>query len=831
MMRFCTTITVAVLLLGFGPGEISLEFSLITAANAALDPPVPTVPSSEVTGGNTPPQIVTGSLFFSKQVIDSFADETHSVVAADFDGDGDTDAAATDYIDGALFWYENDGADNFTTHTLDANLEGAYPSHLADVDQDGDFDILACGYLADTIVWYENNGVASFTRHEIDTVADGAHSVVVQDLDEDGDNDLLASNQDEGVIRWYENDGVENFTRHTIATGMWGAKRAEFADMDGDDDLDVVTASNYSDKIAWHENDGDENFSEHIISTTVNGAYYATPVDVDDDQDLDILTASQTDHTIGLYLNDGSGGFSFRALDTEAVGARTVIAADLDRDGDPDALSCSVDDNTVGWYENDGSGNFTQHAVDNDAAGAYGCFACDFDRDGDMDVLSASRDAYEVALHRQGRTHHATLASLGGSLLIDASLLLTTDSDDDPADLTYTVVDPPTAGELRRAGVPLSTGGTFTQADINTNLLSYEHDGSLTFADSFTFTVADGGEGGWRPAAGLFNLNIAIPILARWPLDETSGSVAEDVVGGFDGALVGDPTWLPDDGRVGGALALDGSEDSVNIGAFDITGGAGLTLALWVRPQAFIGDARLISKAAGVTEQAHYWMISTYSGQRLRFRLKAGGVTSTLITDQYVLETDVWYHVACTYDQQEMRIYGNGSLLASLPKSGAVDLAPTILAAIGNQPPGAGSYPFNGDVDDVRIYQGALSEAEITALVNPILGVFDDDQGGGDPTSRPLPLRQLLLPAVPNPFNPATTIQFDLLEAATVSLAIFDLRGRRVRTLVSEPRGAGRHLVTWDGRSDGGRRVATGVYCVRLVTPSGADQRKITLVE
>jgi VCBS repeat-containing protein len=191
---------------------------------------------------NNPPQIVTGSMEFAKQVIGVNVDEAHSVVAADLDGDGDTDLAAPDYIDGMVFWYENDGGGGFVSHVLDGDLAGAYPSHVADVDLDGDVDVLACGYLAHTIVWYENDGTAGFTRRVVDAAAQGAHSVVTGDMDQDGDVDLLASYQDAGDITWYENDGNQNFTRHMIDSGALGAKRAEFSDVDDDGDWDVVTA-------------------------------------------------------------------------------------------------------------------------------------------------------------------------------------------------------------------------------------------------------------------------------------------------------------------------------------------------------------------------------------------------------------------------------------------------------------------------------------------------------------------------------------------------------------------------------------------------------------
>ncbi|MDZ7725411.1 MAG: FlgD immunoglobulin-like domain containing protein [candidate division KSB1 bacterium] len=68
----------------------------------------------------------------------------------------------------------------------------------------------------------------------------------------------------------------------------------------------------------------------------------------------------------------------------------------------------------------------------------------------------------------------------------------------------------------------------------------------------------------------------------------------------------------------------------------------------------------------------------------------------------------------------------------------------------------------------------------------------------------------------PNPFNPETVIQYDLARSSKVSLAIYNLLGQHVRTLVSGPMPAGSHRIVWDSRNQFGRRVASGVYLYRI---------------
>lgn len=89
---------------------------------------------------------------------------------------------------------------------------------------------------------------------------------------------------------------------------------------------------------------------------------------------------------------------------------------------------------------------------------------------------------------------------------------------------------------------------------------------------------------------------------------------------------------------------------------------------------------------------------------------------------------------------------------------------------------------------------------------------------------------RLAAPA-PNPFNPQTTIAFDLPESGAADLSVYDLHGRLVRRLHRGPLPAGPHTRTWNGRDDDGRRVAGGPYLVRLDAAGGfAEARKVVLL-
>lgn len=83
----------------------------------------------------------------------------------------------------------------------------------------------------------------------------------------------------------------------------------------------------------------------------------------------------------------------------------------------------------------------------------------------------------------------------------------------------------------------------------------------------------------------------------------------------------------------------------------------------------------------------------------------------------------------------------------------------------------------------------------------------------------------------PNPFNPQTKLRFSIEVDGPVSLEIFDVSGRRVKTLVNEMRQAGAYNVLWDGRNGHGETVASGVYFAKMQTRNFSASEKLTLLK
>ena len=97
-----------------------------------------------------------------------------------------------------------------------------------------------------------------------------------------------------------------------------------------------------------------------------------------------------------------------------------------------------------------------------------------------------------------------------------------------------------------------------------------------------------------------------------------------------------------------------------------------------------------------------------------------------------------------------------------------------------------------------------------------------------------LPVQYALSANYPNPFNPSTTIDYNVENAGNVSIVVYDMMGREVKTLINDyvtPKLGGDYSVTWDGTNNSNAFVATGVYMYRMVANDFVKTSKMTLAK
>jgi hypothetical protein len=120
---------------------------------------------------------------------------------------------------------------------------------------------------------------------------------------------------------------------------------------------------------------------------------------------------------------------------------------------------------------------------------------------------------------------------------------------------------------------------------------------------------------------------------------------------------------------------------------------------------------------------------------------------------------------------------------------------------------------YGGYVDDVKVWNYA-----------PNVGI--------EPVGEPgIPSKVELFQNFPNPFNPVTEIQFQVNQSRKVNLTVFDMLGRKVKTLVDENVAAGKYKVEWNGTNEFGQPAASGIYFYRLQTDGFSQSRKMLLMK
>jgi len=145
-----------------------------------------------------------------------------------------------------------------------------------------------------------------------------------------------------------------------------------------------------------------------------------------------------------------------------------------------------------------------------------------------------------------------------------------------------------------------------------------------------------------------------------------------------------------------------------------------------------------------------------------------------------------------------------------------------------------GSYPCYHQACDATALNDGNFGVEVTraclATVAHLAGPIGPANTTDIAATDGVPRRPALHANRPNPFNPVTSIRFDLPARQLIDLSIYDGSGRLVRTVASGSMGAGTHELTWDGRSLNGGVSASGVYFYRLETDDFSETRKMVLI-
>ena len=295
---------------------------------------------------------------------------------------------------------------------------------------------------------------------------------------------------------------------------------------------------------------------------------------------------------------------------------------------------------------------------------------------------------------------------------------------------------------------------------------------------------------------------------------------ADDESGFNNNGTVSGAVLVPDrHGNPSSAYRFDGVNDYISIpSSASLNFQNSVSINFWIKVEQFF-ERESYPLSHGNWENR--WKVSL-TNKHIRWTVKTNTGTKDLDSETELVQ-DSLYNVTVLYDGSDYEIYINGELDAFSTFSGQI-LTTTIDLMMGQVLPGNNQYNFNGVLDDIRIYNYALSYSDIQSL-------YDLSTGAEDFTNSEAPLEYGLMQNYPNPFNSQTNITYIIKEPGKVTLDIYDALGTRVKTLYNEFRGRGSYTAMWDGKDDRGKSISSGVYFCRLNAGGTIKVKKMLLLK
>jgi hypothetical protein len=200
--------------------------------------------------------------------------------------------------------------------------------------------------------------------------------------------------------------------------------------------------------------------------------------------------------------------------------------------------------------------------------------------------------------------------------------------------------------------------------------------------------------------------------VAAYSFDEGEGEAVEDLTGAEHTATIEGAEWTR--GKFGGALRFDGGDQLTIPASEDLNLTEAFTLEAWIKPEAEAEYGHLFAKEDASEVNAAY--VITEHGSKLAAHLGVPGVQKESPSE--ALEVGPWQHIAATFDGGRVRLYVNSELVGTAPV--AEILSTNGALRIGDSAIWGSGKGFDGRIDEVRIYDRALSADEAADINRPI---------------------------------------------------------------------------------------------------------------
>jgi len=400
-----------------------------------------------------------------------------------------------------------------------------------------------------------------------------------------------------------------------------------------------------------------------------------------------------------------------------------------------------------------------------------------------------------------------------------------------------------TNGTITSADIKYSVdGGTTWQTAVLSDMGNNQYTGYIpqqplgSIIDYYVEATDDQNRTATFPAAGNGYLTFAIyqPMALVLNLDFEGGSGTPEDHSFFHNPVSSPRPFVYSTDAVEGSYSIvqtpdpDGMDSSFMRVTTPFLTSHDFNVSLWFKADSLNDYIRLINRP--ITDGNWYqnnYEIRIEPGALIRARYYAD--PTIIIPDfyvemtlSYVLQTNTWYRAVFKRDSTHavFELYdADNTLLDQTENDSTISANPPVNAAaplrIGNGGNLAGARGFSGKIDQVLIY-------------NNFEGI--NTTGVKDETTV-IPAKFELFQNYPNPFNPTTTIKFGVAKAGVIQLTVYDILGRKIKTLFNEDTHVGFHTVNWDGTNEYGNKVATGLYFYQLKASSVQLTQKMLLLK
>lgn len=723
-----------------------------------------------------------------------------SVAIGDLNGDGKPDLVTTNaaLLDNTVSVLLGNGDGTFAA-SVDYGVS-AIPDCIAigDLNGDGKPDLVAgsSSYsLQGAVSVLLGSGDGTFSAAVQYGSANSVQSVAIGDLNADGKPDLAASSNENvlaGVVSVLLGNGDGTFGAN-VDYGVGREPRCvAIGDLNGDGKPDLVTANavgSSSGMVTVVLGHGDGTFGAAVDQHATGDSPQSVAIaDLDRDGSPDLVTANYNASTVSILLGNGAGAYGPKADFGTGDRPRCVAIGDLNRDGIPDLVTANYIASTVSVLLGNGDGTFGAKADYAAGAGPYSVAIGDLNGDGKPDLVTANsaEDSLSVLLgNGEGAFGAKVSYAVGNEPRSIAVFDLNRDGKPDLVTANYwggVSVLLGKGGGTFGAKTDYETGANANSiaiADLNgdgTPDLVTANSGNLPGSVSVFLGVGDGTFG----------------TRAQYRAGEAGASVA-----------IGD---LNGDGNFDLVTAGWSGTTSVLLGKGDGSFGASTDYGIGATPLSVaIGDLNRDGRPDLVTANPNEDTAS------ILLNLSEPATAVTLAT----------LRAEATAERVRIEWYAPGDriVLASVyrrtPDSDWVlqghpepDLNRRIIYEDSAVTPGI-QYGYRLIVRDAAGYENTI-ETWVTV-----------------PGGKGLPAVLRFGPIRPNPFGGHGELSYGLPQGGRVRLAIYDVQGRLVATIVDGVETAGWRSVVWDGRDRAGRPVASGAYFARLEAGDAAEVRKV----